>query len=131
MTHPYKDILIAIANGEQIQWHGADGIWYDQTHEGALQKIALSDYDPERYRVKPRTLRINGHEVPEPVREPLKDGQACFLVEPTSTEGAIKFTWKGVDSDRAWLEHGLIHLTEEAAKTATDAVLSLFRRGEA
>jgi hypothetical protein len=80
------------------------------------------------YRRKPRTININGFDVPEPVREPLKHGQeyyipiiADFFSNPNPY---AQFIWTGTPIDNSWLARGLIHLPKEAAAIHTKALLS-------
>ena len=60
MKHPYADILIAIAEGKEVQWQMSNGKWAHQSPEGTLAEICSNAYDPERYRIKPATITING-----------------------------------------------------------------------
>lgn len=75
------------------------------------------------YRRKPRTININGFEVPEPVREPLERGQEYFVVEISGEEPVI-LSWDDDEIDKRLLKYGLIHLTREAAEIHTKALLS-------
>ncbi len=122
MTHPYKHILIAIANGEQIQWQSPTGSWIDAAACDVLCDVANHSEPLDVYRIKPRT--INWHEVPEPVREPLKNGQRYYLADIALDDGVTKWSWDDDEADSMWLNRGLIHLTEEAAKRHYDALLS-------
>jgi hypothetical protein len=88
-----------------------------------IHKSPLWDEGTE-YRRKPRTININGFEVPEPVREPLEYGQEYYI--PTIAGDlmvAALFAWYDNDHDR-WLEKGIIHLTKEAAEIHAKALLS-------
>lgn len=76
------------------------------------------------YRRKPRTININGFEVPEPVREPLQDWQKYFIPSLASDNGIDCHTWHGDEYDDKWLAKGIIHLTKEAAETHAKALLS-------
>lgn len=80
-----------------------------------------NDYE---YRRKPRTININGHEVPEPVREPLECGTEYFIPIIRERRFAIDFYWTDEKTDKRFLERGLIHLTEEAAIAHARALLS-------
>ena len=96
--------------------------WIDATDPIAF-------YPEYRYSRKPKTILINGFEVPEPVREPLAEGQAYWLANPTE-DTAQEYAREGNVIDLHWLAAGLIHLTKEAAQTHIDALLSFTRRGE-
>ena len=65
------------------------------------------------YRRKPRTIKIGQHEVPEPVREPLRRGQKFWAVNPFL--GPQAFTWDGLKGHQNALESGFVHLSEEDA----------------
>jgi len=79
-------------------------------------------YDVE-YRRKRRTISINGIEVPEPVREPLEEGQHFYLVDFFG-KLSTHWIWAGDAVDFKWLKLGMIHLTQEAAEIHCKALLS-------
>lgn len=71
---------------------------------------------PEYVRPIPRTITIGDMEVPEPVREPLEDGQEYFMIKPECAkylDGVGHYEWEGSDIDLCRLRAGLIHATEE------------------
>lgn len=76
-------------------------------------------------KTKPKTITVNGFEVPEPVREELKCG-GSYYVPNVITDGlwAIS-TWKGVDRDYRNLDRSLIHLTKESAIAHAKAMLGI------
>jgi hypothetical protein len=84
------------------------------------------------YRRKPRTININGIEVPEPVREPLKEGDAYYYVSFDSlftgyaVQPSLWYGAAGVSQLR--LDKGIIHLTQEAAKIHANALLSFTQK---
>jgi hypothetical protein len=85
-----------------------------------LEKIAEA---PERF------ITINGFEVPEPVRVPLKMGEKYWVVSITPFQDSTstfcrEYTWTYDDFDYSWLERGLVHRTQEAAEKHTKALLS-------
>ena len=105
---------------ERWKWKGREEIWFDCKGPIAFR----SDCE---YLRKPRTININGYEVPEPVREPLQDGDQYWIADTT---GWSSFCWRDYPDDRRWLANGLIHLTEEAAQAHVEALLSFTRRNE-
>lgn len=78
------------------------------------------------YRLKPRYIDINGHKVPEPVRESLDDGQLYWVA--CVTYGATESKWDGDRGDELWLESGLIHLNRESAEAHVAALLSFTQK---
>ena len=83
-------------------------------------------HEKNKYRRKPKTILINGHEVPEPCREPLRSGQKFWTVNPFT--GPQGFTWDGSKEDFHALKSGFVHLTEEAAETHYEAFKSLLTK---
>ena len=81
-----------------------------------------------KYRRKPKTILINGHEVPEPHRTPLKDGEVYWALSLFS--GATSLRWADDDVDNSYLENGFVHLTRDAAEKHYEAIRSFTAKGE-
>jgi hypothetical protein len=64
MKHSYAEILMAIANGEQIQFINSLGNWNDMTNADVLNEIRIARFKPSEFRVKPKTILVNGIECP-------------------------------------------------------------------
>lgn len=79
------------------------------------------------YRRKPKTININGHEVPEPVREPLKMQEIYYAAYLFSRDEPVSTIWSGASFDTYCLENGLVHVSKEAAIKHTEALLSFTR----
>lgn len=67
MKHPYAEILIAIAEGKEIQWQDSDGVWLNEPVSCVLMEIYSPEYSPQRYRIKPATITINGVDCEAPL----------------------------------------------------------------
>lgn len=68
-----KEALIALANGEEVQiWNG--NIWWDVEGDYQINVFLKTE---RKFRLKPRTITINGIEVPAPF-EP-KEGETIFI----------------------------------------------------
>ena len=97
-----------------------------QNSYGHWSVVGAPNWNPNcQYRFKPaepKYIVVNGVNVPEPVRERLRDQQEFWLADaPYSV--ADKRAWEdGYVYDR-WLSLGLIHLTREAAQAHIDAML--------
>ena len=88
-----KDALIALANGELVELQATgDMNWYDSTQWTVGELLCFKG----RFRLKPRTITINGIEVPAPF-EP-KEGETywCF-----STQTVIGYGHNVYESERA------------------------------
>lgn len=132
--HPYAEILRAIADGERIQIIPlvSEGRWEDRTAEQALEILHCGRLAPTRMRVKPRTLTINGYEVPEPLREMPPEGATVYWpgFGPDSgddnTERANVGYYPTMLPDL--LDKGLLHLTRQAAIAHAKALVSFTAR---
>ena len=81
-----------------------------------------------KYRRKPKTILINGHEVPEPHHTPLQDG--VFYWIPDLFSGATSLRWEDDYTDFVYLKNGVIHLTKEAAEKHLNALKSFTAKGD-
>lgn len=70
-----KEALIALANGEEVEFSSTEK-WYSLKYSNVHVKCILND--SYEFRLKPRTITINGIEAPAPF-EP-KDGEKYFYL---------------------------------------------------
>ncbi|MGJ7127337.1 hypothetical protein [Morganella morganii] len=84
-------------------------------------------FDNDEYRLKPRYIDINGHQVPEPVRDPLEVDNLLWIADITQLN-AEQLMWTGHTSDILMLERGILHLTKEAAEAHIAALLSFTQK---
>ena len=62
-----KDALIALASGDEVEWtHFSVGEWHKVPQKTAKLQYFLDDDLGWKFRLKPRTITINGIEVPAP-----------------------------------------------------------------
>jgi hypothetical protein len=85
--------------------------------------------DDTKYRRKPITININGHEVPEPYRGEMKAGQPYYTPELYNCgtdywEVYHDRQWENGIYDNVAMKNGLLHLTEDAAIKHAKALLS-------
>ena len=85
-------------------------------------------YDEIKYRRKHQVILINGHEVPEPHRTPLKEGEMYWTL--SLANGVTNLLWLDDDIDTCYLENGFIHLTKEAAEKHFNALKSFTAQKE-
>lgn len=110
-------LVTAQANGEVIQMYVGDE-WYDCMAPTAF-------VDGLKYRVKPKTILVNGFEVPEPMREAPKNGNKYFTHSLMAKEFNCGATWENDGVDVRMLERGLCHTTKEAAIAHAKAMLGI------
>jgi hypothetical protein len=89
--------------------------------------------DCTEYRRKPRTIHINGIEVPEPCREPLEGVTHYYMPDLVESAGGsssglssgwVWSAWDDDEVDHARLKAGIVHLTKEAAEMHAKALVS-------
>jgi len=80
-------------------------------------------YPDFNYRRKPKFILINGIEVPEPMQEAPKLG-TTYWVADTAANSLYSLQWDDCYTDCTYLQKGVCHRTEEAAKLHVTAMLS-------
>ena len=96
-----------------------DGNWQD------FNKLNPPNwFDDIEYRRKPKTISINGFDVPEPVSTPPNEQKRYFVPSVTEDDCYLEHYWDDDSFDRNYLIRGVIHLTKEAAIQHAKALLS-------
>lgn len=86
-----KEALIALVNGEEVQHFNKKmatfGNLVKDEEWGCCDELTISDFNSDlwAFRLKPRTVNLNGIEVPAPF-EP-KEGEECCYVSDQSVDG--------------------------------------------
>lgn len=130
----HADFMSAYAQGEVVEWMPADPS-RNQTWRAVETtfSIGLFNRTDFKFRIKPKTILINGIEVPEPVRNEsqLAEGQLIYIADPNRDSKVDFWRWdQDLKSPRKFLERGLIHLTQEAAEIHARALLSFTAKDE-
>ena len=107
-----SEIIVCMIGGEVLLFQDS----------GAFVSTCVPEH-LDLFMAPPPMRSINGHEYPEPVREPLGVGQKYFLADPEYKIRVIKYYWTDSDVDLLWLKRGLIHLTREAAEAHSRAII--------
>ena len=88
-----KEALIALANGEEVELQATgDMNWYDSTQWTVGELLCFKG----RFRLKPRTISINGIEVPAPFEPKCGDMVWC-LSELTPSGYEARTTYEPED----------------------------------
>jgi hypothetical protein len=83
-----------------------------------------------QYRRKPRTIIINGHEVPEPLRVKPEIGSVYYVACVSSgSESWVCVKWFHDEIDNTRFDAGMCHATKEAAIAHAKALLSFTQGG--
>lgn len=121
-----KEALIALANGEEVEYKSLSNpksAWYEAK---LLSVNAILSFDITQtvFRLKPRTITINGIEVPAPFKP--KEGNECFILDVESEDGFYRFVY----GENSGFHKKLIQLgawrTEEEIKQVVAALRQVF-----
>lgn len=109
----------AIEAGHKVRWRSAPRNAIDFQHDDWKVSTAPAFRDEMDYEIEvvPRTIVVNGIEVPEPMRKPPRVGETYCLANPF-VEAGFEFVgaWTGDDEMRDhWVRFGLVHDNAEAA----------------
>lgn len=90
-----KEALIALANGQDVEWKHTKHkcVWSqirDDISISTFKKLLIDDGDII-FRLKPRTITLNGIEVPKPF-EP-KRGDTFYYLDSTVDKGYSYMSW--------------------------------------
>lgn len=99
----------------RVEVRTPDGVWRQCVNEPAWQYF--------EYRIRPCTIRIGDIDVPEPVREALKDGTQYFTAAIDLDDFYNVYTWYSDLADAGMLKAGIVHLTKEAAIAHAKALI--------
>ena len=107
-----KEALIALANGEEVEFDAGIGTWH-LAHKG----LTLHCFDSYKFRLKPRTITINGIEVPTPF-EP-KISESAWVVDSATPLGYRNIFHTGCVHFMCWR-------TEDEIKQVVAALRQVF-----
>ena len=89
-----KEALIALANGQEVEFKDGMDKWENIKHHMNLDlSMFLTSPDWMKFRLKPRTITINGIEVPSPQKDIPKEGDDVFTLDFTNNCGGFT-SWK-------------------------------------
>lgn len=128
--HPHAELMAHYAEDAKVHprpwelWQRRvkpNGRWTDH-------KSSPAWWLDREYRRKPRTININGYEVPEPERVAPSKNTRYYFPSFINKFGVFDCSWKGDGTDIKVLQKGLLHLTSEAAELHAKALLSFTRK---
>lgn len=136
----HREMFEALLDGETLEEFDGytlilqDGDLVYKNKDGLIATLGnLSLRKPTDWKIKPKTININGFEVPEPVKQPLPNTTIYFIPNLSAlidTDAITDdFGWRSDDNDFLFLSRGIIHLTREAAELHAKALLSFTRKG--
>ncbi|WP_368899752.1 hypothetical protein [Morganella morganii] len=126
--HPHADLMAKaaeIAKTDQYWQRHFEEKFHSTDKWNQMSDVFFQTH--REYRLKPNFIDINGHKVPEPVREPLEVNNLLWIADITQPN-AEQLMWTGHTSDILMLERGILHLTKEAAEAHIAALLSFTQK---
>ena len=79
---------------------------------------------------KPKTININGYEVPEPLQNAPEGGTMYWYPNTSDTHVSCSYYYSHYQYHVDRLVNGLVHLTQESAQKHLEALLSFTRKGK-
>ena len=119
-----KEALIALANGGDIEWRHPERDWFKAPQCSMRTQDFFSGV--YQFRLKPRTITINGIEVPAPF-EP-KEGETYWCFSTQTVIGYGHNVYESERADRRFINMGAWR-TEEEIKQVVSALRSVFKGG--
>lgn len=77
------------------------------------------------YRRKPKTIKVNGFDVPEPCKVALDNDKRYYFPAFQNSDLCDWYDWEGDNNDYYMLSVGIVHLTPEAAIIHAKAMLGI------
>ncbi len=116
LTENQREILQGLLDGKEIEVYN-NGTWCDFTHF----KTPLNHlYNDEKLRIKPRTIIVNGVEVPEPMKVKPENDTQYYTAAPNP---GLPLIWFNDGCDNEYLTAGICHSTPEAAVLHWEAMI--------
>lgn len=125
MTMTFKEALIAHLQGEKVECRGAEARWlplfpqFDNVSCGRIPEVG----GIWEFRLKPRTILVNGVEVPAPEKEAPPVDTEYFVPHCLDRDAYEAFYWAQDELDARLLDRGLVYLDQESAIARAKAML--------
>ena len=115
-----KDALIALANGEEVEF------FYRDAWDSIGEMIVIDHFisDKFKFRLKPRTITLNNIEVPAPF-EP-KEDCLVYILDDSRQEGFREYDYDIEDTGALFFG---VWRTKEEIKQVVSALRSVFKGG--
>ena len=115
LTANQREILQGLLEGKEIEFFARE--WMEVQTVGEL---LTAFYNERSVRIKPRTIIVNGVEVPEPMKVKPEKNSKYYTA---TTDPAIETYWTGCQWDIKHFDAGLCHSTPEAATLHWEAMI--------
>ena len=120
-----KEALIALANGEEVEFKDGKNKWENIKHHMNLDlSMFLTSPEWMNFRIKPKTIVLNNIEVPKPFVPKVGETYWCF-----STQTVIGYGYNVYESehaDRRFINMGAWR-SEDEIKQVISALRTIFK----
>lgn len=119
--HKWADVIIAMANGQEVEYRrDGEEKWWSAKVNGVDPFT-----DPQfNWRITPRTIKIGGIEVSEPIMKEPQRGARIFVPNPLAGNLFANLLWlPEVQQAPIIMQRGLVHLTADDAITHAKAMI--------
>lgn len=118
-----KEALKAISDGEVVEiWFNSTDGWHEIKTKDAYSFDLFLDQQQIRFRLKPRTITINGIEVPAPFKP--EEDMFVFILDDSKTDGYRRYDFEVDDTEAVFFG---VWRTEEEIKQVVSALRSIFK----
>ena len=128
MTMTFKEALIAHLQGQKVEakhvsWRGFIGFDSSFAYSTLKDFVSINFDDCYTFRLAPRTILVNGVEVPAGEKEAPADDAEYFVPQFLDIGAYEALYWKQDELDARLLERGLVYLDKESAIARAKAML--------
>lgn len=124
--HPYKDILIAVANGLKTDEIEVKHHQWKEWQNGSAYSSWMNPTTAGNWQVRliPKTMLFNRQQLPMPMESAPKEGDVVYVPDPTVEDNkSCWMMWANTSYQEMLLDRGLVHSTAEAAIAWTNAMI--------
>lgn len=108
---------------EGLQVREIDGEWTDALFSPNLLLDTKHVVHTTEYRIKPKTILVNGIEVPAPETKELNSGTTFYIPCIYNTGTPFQLSWHGGMQECEYLKMGIIYINKEDAIARAKAML--------
>lgn len=124
----FKEALIAHFQGKKVEkksdWSNGWVAFSKGLDEATFSQMVDDEFGRRcAFRLAPRTIKVNGVEVPAPEKKFPRHNQTFYLPQLYNNEFVSSYTWVGNSYNVSALKKGLVHLDRESAVKHAKAML--------
>ena len=120
-----KEALVALANGEEVEFKDGMNKWENSKHHMNLDlSMFLTSPEWMKFRLKPKTINLNGIKVPKPFVPKVGETYWCFSTQTVLGYGHNVYV--SDNDDKRFINMGAWR-SEEEIKQVVEALRTIFK----